>query len=378
VSDSVIFILHARVGIVGIGYEGFRPGISDLSTREIMFEASYKAYNDAGVDPRKDLDSFISCDEDLWEGWSITDEMVPDQLGGAQRPVCTVSGDGIIGIGHAVMQILSGLADVVAVEAHSKAADVISKSEVEMMGVDPTYLRPVGASPFVLAGLEMDMFIRNSRFKREDCSDVVVDMKEKGLKNVRASYAERLSADDVERSTPVSLPLRDLDAAKYIEGSINLVLASEQWIKKNKADPVYIEGLHWCSYDPWYEEGFPSASYMKDSFKGACSQAGLRPSLSEFDVIEVDDTYSYKLLQHIEAMDGAPESVIGDKRLNPSGGSLAVGHMMEATGLQKVLEVVLQIRGEAGGIQLKNVKRGLAASWRGHPTGTGAAVILSR
>src|SRR2546427_12878049 len=97
-----------RVGIVGVGYEGFRPLISDLSARELMFEAASKAYSDAEVDPRKEVGSFICCTEDLWEGGSIRDEMVPDQIGGARRTVCTIPGGWICGLGQAGMQVPAG------------------------------------------------------------------------------------------------------------------------------------------------------------------------------------------------------------------------------------------------------------------------------
>lgn len=75
-----------RVGIVGVGSEGFRPVVADLSTREMMYEAAARAYDDASVEPRRDVDSFVCCTEDLWEGWSIADEMVPDQIGGQADP----------------------------------------------------------------------------------------------------------------------------------------------------------------------------------------------------------------------------------------------------------------------------------------------------
>ena len=68
----------------------------------------------------------------------------------------------------------------------------------------------------------------------------------------------------------------------------------------------------------------------------------------------------------------------GEFPINVSGGSLGVGYLVEATGLQKVLEVVLQLRGEAGKRQLSNVKIGLAQSWRGIPGVSGAVIILSK
>src|SRR3989454_3246907 len=87
-----------------------------LSTRELMFEAASRAYEDAGIDPRKDVGSFVCCTEDFWEGISITDEYMPDQLGAVLRPLCTISSDGIIGLATACMHIMSGIADVAVVE----------------------------------------------------------------------------------------------------------------------------------------------------------------------------------------------------------------------------------------------------------------------
>ena len=107
--------------IVGVGCTGFRSITPDLSYKEIMFEAATRAYEDAGVDPRRDIDCFITCAEDYWEGYSIFDEFVPDQLGAVLRSVCTVGGDGLLALINGAMQIETGLFNMVAVEAHSKA-----------------------------------------------------------------------------------------------------------------------------------------------------------------------------------------------------------------------------------------------------------------
>ena len=45
--------------------------------------------------------------------------------------------------------------------------------------------------------------------------------------------------------------------------------------------------------------------------------------------------------------------------------------------VRAALEVVLQLRGEAGARQLEDVEIGLAQSWRGVPTTSGAVAILS-
>jgi acetyl-CoA C-acetyltransferase len=63
--------------------------------------------------------------------------------------------------------------------------------------------------------------------------------------------------------------------------------------------------------------------------------------------------------------------------VNPSGGSLAIGNLIEASASHRLLEAVLQLRGEAAKMQVKGAKRALVQSWRGVPTATGGVAILS-
>jgi hypothetical protein len=42
-----------------------------------------------------------------------------------------------------------------------------------------------------------------------------------------------------------------------------------------------------------------------------------------------------------------------------------------------VADVVAQLQGQAGACQIDGVRRGLAQSWRGVPTSSGAVAVLS-
>ena len=97
--------MNERVAIVGAGWAGFRPTTPDLSYKELMYEAAVRAYADAGVDPRRDVESFVTVAEDFHEGTSIFDEYVPDQIGGALKPVQTICGDGLHGLATGFMLI---------------------------------------------------------------------------------------------------------------------------------------------------------------------------------------------------------------------------------------------------------------------------------
>src|SRR5437899_4539245 len=118
-----------RVAVVGAGEVPLRPLSPRQSYREMGFEAATRAYDDAGV-THQDIESFISVCEDFHEGTSITDEYTPDQLGAVLRPVHTIAGDGLQGVAAAAMLIRTGIADLVAIEAHCKPSTLLTSEHV--------------------------------------------------------------------------------------------------------------------------------------------------------------------------------------------------------------------------------------------------------
>ena len=161
-----------RVGIVGVGITPFRTASPEFSWKELMYDAATRAYADAGIDPRTDVDSFVTCAEDYWEGFGIYDEFTPDQLGAALRPMHTVTGDGVHGLANAFMLVQSGAAEVVAVESHSKASEIGTYEGIVSHAFDPIWNRPLGGHPNYLAGLEMDAYLRASGGTARDCAMV--------------------------------------------------------------------------------------------------------------------------------------------------------------------------------------------------------------
>jgi acetyl-CoA C-acetyltransferase len=131
-----------------------------------------------------------------------------------------------------------------------------------------------------------------------------------------------------------------------------------------------------------------NATYATKSAQMAYRMAAINDPAKDLDFAEIDDTFSYKELQHMEALALCKKGYAGKLveqgyiamdgafPVNPSGGSLGVGHFIEATGLHKVLEASLQLRAKAGKMQINGAKRALVQSWRGIPTASGAVAIL--
>ena len=197
-----------RIGIVGIGLSEIRSTSPGSSFKELMYDAASAAYNDAGINPREDVDSFVSVDEDFNAGTSITDEYVPDQMGAMQRPVQTIAGDGLHGIITGALQILTGAFDIVVVEGHSKASNIDYPDEIMNLAVDPILQRPLLPHPLALLGLEKARYLSTTETTDEGCAAVVAKNRRQALKNPWATLGANLSIQDVLSTDPLSIPLR--------------------------------------------------------------------------------------------------------------------------------------------------------------------------
>lgn len=410
-----------RVCVIGVGHTDFNSMTPDMQWKEFMYEACQKAYMDAGINPRKDVDSFITCAEDYYEGFGIFDEFVPDQIGATLRPCGTVCGDGIQGLGNAYMQIKTGFMDIVAVEAHSKVSDLLTFGEVVLFAFDPVFERPVSGPverprytgspsytkkdpkpligksnekqrihPYFLAGLEMQHYLKKTGVTEEQCAEVVVKNKKNAFFNPYADYEANITVDDVMSSRYLFKPVKSLDISPNVDGAVCFVLASEEKAKELGCEPIYLDGFGYCSETPWISTRGMDAGYAKTASNMAYKMAGITQPRQQIDVVEVDDRFSFKELQHLEAIGLAPEGSAADLLeagelgrdgclpTNLSGGALGVGNCLEATGLQKSLEIVTQLRGYAGKRQVPDAEVGVAQSWRGIPTGTGAVAVFRR
>jgi acetyl-CoA C-acetyltransferase len=346
---------------VGVGWSGFSPTTEGSSYKELMFEAARVAYADAGLDPRRDIDSFVCASEDFEEGTSIFDEYVPDQLGAVQRPVHTVASDGLFALATAVMLIRSGIARTVAVEAHSKASNVVSHGRVERFALDPVLNRPLGMPAVAVAALEMRRYLHVSGRTPQECEAVAERARERARANPRASYA----AAPADAGAALWEPLTRGQVARSADGCIVMVVAAEG-AAAGSAPTVWVDGVGWNQDAPSLESrDWDRAAAALHAAEAAYARAGTSPA--GIDLAEVDDTFAYKQLQHVDALG---LEALDPERVNPSGGALGEGHLHEANGLARALACVERLRtGDA--------RTAVAQSWRGVPSSSAAVAVMT-
>lgn len=381
--------MNDRVAVIGVGWSGFRPVSPEYSYKELMYAAAQRAYADAGVNPRKDIDSFITVAEDFHEGTSIFDEYTPDQLGAVLKSMHTISGDGLHGLATAYMLIKTGQFSVVAVEGHSKASNSLTHGGITAYAQDPVLNRSLGLNTHFIAGMEMNRYLHDTGTTREQCAYVAVKNRRNAIDNPSAPYGADLTLDDILGGPQLASPLGTRETAALADGAIVMVLANQDAAESLSENPIWILGVGWGNDSPGLENrDWARMNFIEDSARMAYRLAGIQDAALAVDFAEVGDLYAYKELQTLEALgifrpgEAGPATEAGITQpegsfpVNVSGGCLGMGNLLDANGLARALEVVLQLRGTAGPRQLDEVSIGLAQSWRGVPTASGAVVIL--
>ncbi|MET9388291.1 thiolase family protein [Streptomyces sp. NPDC002928] len=214
----------------------------------------------------------------------------------------------------------------------------------------------------------------------EDLARVSVKARKHGALNPFAQFREEVTVEQVLAARPVADPLTLLMCCPTGDGAAVVVLASErarQRLGTPRAMRVAASVLH----SGQVEEGFrdmtkPEITY--DSARDAYAQAGIGPE--DLDMIELHDAFSIAELVYYEAF-GLTEkqSAVallrdgrttfgGDVVVNPSGGLLAKGHPVGASGVAQITEAFWQLTGQAGARQIEGARTALT-----HVTGGGTA-----
>ena len=204
-----------------------------------------------------------------------------------------------------------------------------------------------------------------------------------GSLNPHAQYRERYSVDEVLASPMIAEPLTRLMCSPIGDGAAAAILMSEEKARQYTTKPVIVRGSALVTgSDTRAEDGGSTARAAQRAFE----MAGM--TTSDVNVMEVHDASAPAELMLYEELglcsegqggklidDGVTE-IGGRLPVNTSGGLLAKGHPVGATGIAQIYEIWLQLRGEAGERQVTGAKVGLTENGGGMVRGEAAATAV--
>ncbi|HEV2450187.1 MAG TPA: thiolase domain-containing protein [Thermoplasmata archaeon] len=254
---------------------------------------------------------------------------------------------------------------------------------------------------------------------------VAVKNHRNAIHNPYAQYPKRLSVEQVLNSEMISYPLTREQICTMSDGAAVVILASEERAKELTDRPILVKGVgtgtdtmrladrpfekvplmpHEKASD-YADLPYPGVhSFRAGRAAGleAYRHAGIEDPRKELDFIELHDAYASSEIQTYEDLglcrygEGYDYVLRGDPFLpqidyglsvpkagalpvNPSGGLIACGHPVGATGLMQAVFAFWQLQGRIAThfgdatLQLKRPKRGAIHSH----AGTGSAVTVS-
>jgi acetyl-CoA C-acetyltransferase len=368
------------VAIIGVGMTKWGE-LWGKSLRTIFTETALLAIEDAGVDK---IDSMVvGCmSSGLFVGQEHLASLLADELGRTPVPAARVESacsSGGLALRQGFIEVASGMSDIVLVGGVEKMTDVTGCEATYALGTaaDQEY---EGYHGLTFPGLYAMMAVAHMHrygTTREQLAMVAVKNHDNGSRNPLAQFPFKITVDGVLNSVLVADPLRILDCSPITDGAAAVILCPADMARKTKKPVVRIAGSGQAT-DTIALSSRKDITWLESTHVAAAKALAMAGrKVDDVDLFEVHDCFTIAEIMVTEAL-GLVERGRGGKAVeegltardgrfpvNPSGGLKAKGHPVGATGVAQAVEVVKQLRGEAGDRQVKGARRGLTQNMGG-------------
>lgn len=353
-------------GMTSFGKHVGRP-LGDLGA-----EAVSAAVESAGVD-LSDIEAVV-CGNVL--GGMLPGQRVLREFGMSDIPVTNVENacaSGGTALHHAVRMVEHGEAECVL----ALGVEILSVLGSGLLPQDPGDVEVLqGINLPASYALRARRYMHDYGLTPEQLALIPVKSHQNAASNPYAQFRQPWSVEDVMNSKMISDPLTLFMCCPNSDGAAAVVVTSDARARRHTLHPVFVTASVLVSghFNPVRDLKVPETTVTaRDK---AYQVAGVAPH--DLDLIECHDPFAIAELLYYEVfgiaepgrgvdllLEGATK-LGGRIPVNPSGGLLARGHPLGATGIAQVAEAFWQLRGEAGARQIDSPRTALT-----HVTGGG-------
>lgn len=364
------------VSILGVGSTPFGR-LEGQGIIRLAVDACREAITDSGVDRSRIqalyLGNFVG---ERLAGQGSLAAVVAGRLELAGIPATKVEGacaSGGLALREGFLTVALGLYDFVLVAGAEKmSATSIGEvtAALSTAGDEESEMRTGLTFPGAFA-MVMEAHMEKYCTTREQIAEVSIKNHENGLSNPKAQFRRATDLEEVVNSRFIAEPIRLFDCPPISDGAAAAVLCPTEMAGDFAGKPVHILGSGHATGPSALTEmrDLTSFSASVRAAQAAYEMAGLGPS--DIDVAEVHDCFTVAEIVATEDLgffprgEGGPAVQSGETSLdggipvNPSGGLIAKGHPVGATGLAQIYDLTVQIRGNAAN-QTANPEAALA------------------
>jgi acetyl-CoA acetyltransferase len=379
--------LFEKAAVSGIGETEYVRG-SGKSPIVMQMEASLKACADAGISP-KDIDGVIPYGGAVVAEDFITNFGIQDLRFSATTPMGGASP--VASVQCAVAMVAAGICKHVLIplgrDGWSGARIGSRVQQMPQFKVIGEFEMPMGAiAPAQLyapmARRHMELYGTTSR----QLGSIAVSTRQHAILHGNATMTKPITIEDHQNSRMISDPLRLLDCSLESDGGAAVIISSAERARDLRQRPVYIMGV---------AEGHPDSPSaitqrpdltrlgVAKAAPKAFAMAGV--THADIDVAEIYDCFTYIVMCQIEDLgfckkgeggafvENGALGLGGRLPVNTHGGLLSQAHM---AGINHVVELTRQLRGEGGKTQVADAEIGLVTGYG--DMGDGSVAIMRR
>lgn len=380
-----------QVNIVGVYTTKFGE-LWGVSPRTLASEAVSGALTDAGMEVSEVDALFVG---NMLSGMLGRQEHLgaffADELGmrGMAMKVEGACASGGLAMHAAVNSVLSGQYKTAVVLGVEKMTD--HKPEdvaAALTGAGSEEERIAGVTFPGLYALLARVHMEKYGTREEDMAEVAVKNHFHATLNPKAQFQKILTVDQVLKSSRIADPLKLLDCAPISDGAAAVVITTEnhksQISMTNKRIQIVASAVVTDSLGLSGRMSLIELRSTRKAGEKAYKMARIKPK--DIQVAEVHDCFTIAEILALEDLGfyekGKAAKAIGDGEVtlgmskglvvNTSGGLKGCGHPVGATGVKQIVEIVEQLRGEAGKRQVKGARVGLTHN----VGGSGATAVV--
>ena len=340
------------VAILGVGMTRFAKQ-AQRGYESLVAEAVHQAFEHANVRASEIQASFCGAAA----APPGIGQRVLKNIGLTGRPIVNVENacaSGSTAIVEACAWLRAGLCDV----ALAVGVEILS----EIRGPLPTqdaWFFDTGLNLPGWYALQASRHMQQFGLTREQLAAVAVKNRRLAATNPRAYFQSPVTFEEVLGSRMIADPLTLLQCCPKADGAAAVILCTAGYAARCKSRPVWIRGMSLTSGMAVFTDGPRPVSAARRAALAAYEQAGVGPQ--DLDLVECHDAFTIGEILYTEelglcdrgqggelVLSGATSPGGGAAVVNVSGGLLAKGHPLGATGIAQIAELVWQLRGEAG------------------------------
>jgi acetyl-CoA C-acetyltransferase len=292
---------------------------------------------------------------------------------------------------QAYQAVVSGMADVVVVVGAEKLRERSTRSSLLESGRMGHPVLSYGMTATTLFGHQVNRHMHTYGTTSEQLALVAVKNWANASRNEHAQRQQTLTVQQVLASPVVCSPFTVLDCCPQSDGAAAVILCRGDLASRFTDRPVRVAGLGLATDALYLHEKRRHTGWdcTRLAAERAYAMAGI--SAEQVDVAEVHDCFTgveiinYEDLGLCPAGEGgqfveAGETQVGGTvPVNPSGGLLAKGHPIGATGVAQMVELFTQLRQDAGERQVAfDDGFALQHNLGGYSAGISVVTVLTR